>query len=69
MTEPKIKVGQEWEKTSASGVTRIRIAEVSAGRAGVATVTSDGRLIRGRRILMSALTNTASGYRLVKDMP
>lgn len=66
------KVGQEWRKEHSdgfsSGPTLIRILELpTERRAVVATVTKDGRLIRRRPILRSALNGQSSGYMLVKD--
>jgi hypothetical protein len=66
---PKVEVGQEWEKTLPwSIVTRILILEAPRGsRVQVGTVANDGRVIRKRSLLVSALTNTPKGWRLVKE--
>jgi len=74
---PEVKAGQEWEKEHTDGVAsgpyRIRVLEdlrhPQSKRVKVGTVAKDGRLIREREILVSALSNTPSGYRLVKDTP
>lgn len=74
-TKPEIRVGQEWRKEHsdgiASGPTVIRVLEVTCRgkHLRVGTVTEDGRVIRKRDLLGSALTNTPSGYMLVKDAP
>jgi hypothetical protein len=66
--KPKVEVGQEWEKTGPERtVTRIRILEAPGGsRVQVGTVADKGRVIRKRSLLVSALTNTPKGWRLVK---
>lgn len=65
-----VQVEQEWEKGYAASATftRIRVLEAPSGsRVKVGTVTADGRAIRHREILVSALSNTPRGYRLVKE--
>jgi len=76
MTKPKIRPGQEWEKAHNDGPsskpTRIRVLEVNGSMRQylvVGTVTPDGRVIRRRPLLAYALSNTPSGYVLVKDAP
>lgn len=67
-----VRVGQEWMKkdTNRNSDTRIRVLEAPSGsRVKVGTVTKDGRAVRHREILVSALSNTPKGYRLKKDVP
>lgn len=67
-----VRVGQEWEKkdTNRDSDTRIRVlSPPSTTRVRVGTVTKDGRAVRERYLLLSALSNTPKGYRLKKDVP
>lgn len=72
--KPEIRVGQEWEKAHNDGPssrpTRVRVLGVTCRgkHLRVGTVTPDGRVIRERDLLGSALTNTPGGYMLVKDV-
>lgn len=73
-TKPKVKMGQEWAKDHndgpSSAPTRVRVLETpTTNRVKVGTVTPDGRVIREREMMVSALNNTRSGYRLVTDAP
>lgn len=69
---PEIKVGQEWQKDEPNiqRKTRIRVLDVMCRgkHLRVGTVTPDGRVIRERDLLGSALSNTPRGYLLVKDV-
>jgi len=71
--KPKIRAGQEWEKRErepSPRVTRIRVLEAPfANRVKVGTMRPDGTTCRHRELLVSALSNTPSGYMLVKDAP
>ena len=81
--KPTPKPGQEWERTHndpsspSSPPTRIRIVEWTVGersgrvssRGTVESHLGGGRWGRRRQLLLSALSNTPKGYRLVKEAP
>jgi hypothetical protein len=76
MNKPTPKKGQKWEKyirySFAADTVRIRLAEEPrGGRVQVETLlsVSPERWGRRRSLLVSALSNTPKGYRLVKDAP